>query len=385
MKPFTEVTRLWRCGFAARIGHSFFFPARQLFLSVRCMNISEVSRVLDKSPELLSNEVSEAQAGTGGKMVGSLWTEDELRQLKDAYSQGLTTKAASALFPARTLQGVRKKYRDLSRDEQPHRKTAGTAYVPWSAVDIHLLQELIAEGASERKMLAHFPTRSQDSVTMATIRYRTRPCTEKSGRVVKWSTEDHQYLTKLAIQGISRGKIAEAIGRTIGAVTLKARNLGVQIQSTRSRFTSDEKERVLQMRSDGASFKDIGAAVGRHADTIRSLYHVWRPVTEYDAKQQHTPFARLSLSDLQAISSMRDNGSSWPDIGCQYPEHDLLQLRNDMKLFMKPGLSYRELREIEHLRAEGKSWQDLAITGNYPCKSQSGLRRAYHRSLKQQK
>jgi hypothetical protein len=177
MKLFTEVTPLWRCGFAARNGRSFFFPARRLFSPARCMKISEASRVLDKSPELLSNEVSGAETGTGGKMVGSLWTEDELRQLKDAYSQGLTIKAASALFPARTLGGVRKKFRDLSRDEQPHRKTAGIAYAPLSAVDIHLLQRLIAEGATERKRLAHFPTRSQDSVKMVILRYRTRSCT----------------------------------------------------------------------------------------------------------------------------------------------------------------------------------------------------------------
>jgi hypothetical protein len=110
-------------------------------------------------------------------MVGSLWTEDELRQLKNAYSQGLTIKAASALFTARTLGGVRKKFRDLSRDEQPHRKTAGIAYAPLSAVDIHLLQRLIAEGATERKRLAHFPTRSQDFVKMVILRYRTRSCT----------------------------------------------------------------------------------------------------------------------------------------------------------------------------------------------------------------
>jgi hypothetical protein len=346
------------------------------------MKTSAASRVLAKSPE---HEISGTQADVVGKKSRIIWTEDDYRKLKDAHSQGLTAKAASTLFPTKSFHSVRNKYRLLNlRDEQPSLKTA-FAQVPWSAVEKHLLQELIAAGASRREMVAHFPTRSQSSVNTAASRYKLSLCTKSPGASSKCSAEDYQYFTKLALQGTSKQKIAEAMGRTGDAINSKAWQLGVRIQSTKLPYTPETKERVLQMRIDGASFNDIGAALGRSPGTLRHMYYMMRPDTEHDAKMQRQMTAGLSLSDVQAVKSMRDKGASWPDIGRQFPEHDLLQLRNDLKLFMKPGLSSRELREIEQLRAEGKSWRELAISGNYPCKSQSGLHRAYHRGLEQQK
>jgi DNA-directed RNA polymerase specialized sigma24 family protein len=384
MKPFTGVTRLWRCGFAARIGHSFFLPAKQLFSSARCMETPEASRVLDKSPEPLSNEVSGAKAETAGKKARIFWTEDELRKLKDAHSQGLTPKGASAMFPTRSPASIRKKYRDLGPHDRPHVKI-GTTITPWSAVEIHLLQELIADGAPERTMLAHFPTRSQTSVTMAVMRYRNENHAGSSRKYGKWSAEDYQHITQLALQGSNKYEIAESLGRTLGSVSHRIYRSGIRIQKTRIPYTPEMKKQLIQMRSDGVPYEDIATALGRSTGTLQNLYHDIRPVTEHDVKTRHKPFARLSLNDLQAVRSMRDEGASWPDIGRQYPEHNLGGLRNSFALFTKPGLSSMDMLEIGRLRGEGKSWKHLAGTGNYTPTSGHGLAYAYRRGLEKQK
>ena len=254
----------------------------------------------------------------------------------------------------------------------------------WQPAEIEVLSKLHKDGASLDKICAHFPTRSSRSVYSALHRHGSGP--EKPSNANRiWSQEDKRSLTELVLQGAGAHEIAKALHRSARSIWKMAWKIGVQFPSRARTFSTEEKERLQQMRLDGATFKTIAATLGR---PINAVFYQWSclktnhyPSTRPNRPLFH-PHTQLSLDDYQTIRSLREQAASWSSIGSLFPQYQLDSIKQDFWRFTKRKLSATDMRTIQNLRQEGKSWKAIVDTGDYSMTSQDGLREAFERTLR---
>lgn len=267
----------------------------------------------------------------------------------------MTIKAITELFPTRSFSSVAYQCLWLSRNESEF-VGGGSDRVPWSAAEKELLQRLDAEGASKGRVLAHFPSREYGSISGALQRYARGPRKSVTKGHKRWSAQEIKYLTESALQGVDVPTIAEALGRSTHAVYGRAARIsGVKFRPAVNAYTSMEKEKLLQMRGDGITFKAIAEALGRSLGSVTGVYYWLRPIKDHDAhpRRNPSPLTRLTLDELQTISSLRDKKVPWAEIGRQFPEHELDVIKHGFQLFKPPSLSSDDMSEIKRLRDEG--------------------------------
>lgn len=198
-----------------------------------------------------------------------------------------------------------------------------------------------------------------------------------------WSHEDDRRLTELA-QSMHKKAIAEALDRTIPSVEHRAKSLGVETLTLRKEYTAEEVAMILQMRCDKVPYKQIAEKLGHSADSICNAYYRHRPLQDNDADVKKVLPTGLSFEELRSVSTLREQGVSWADIGCRYPMHSLELIREDHRRFVGYKLLPSEVREIERLRDAGKKWRDIIELDLFYQKREDSLKRAYYRALKRQ-
>ena len=139
------------------------------------------------------------------------------------------------------------------------------------------------------------------------------------------------------------------------------------------------------MRTDGASFETIAAAVELTPSSVRNHWTRLRPITDRDlrsrTRRKYLP-TQLTLGDFQTIRSLRDQDASWSSIGSESSQYQLDAIKQDFWQFTKRELSSTDTRKIQELRQGGKSWRVILETGDYLFSCESGLRKAYNRMLR---
>lgn len=90
---------------------------------------------------------------------------------------------------------------------------------------------------------------------LATVRRR------KSARRDAWSSDDEARLVRMRDDGASWDEIGEALGRTREAVALRGFRLGVT--DARPRWTPEEDEQLIELRLAGWTWTAIAGALGR--------------------------------------------------------------------------------------------------------------------------
>ena len=195
-----------------------------------------------------------------------------------------------------------------------------------------------------------------------------------------WSQEETRYLTELALQGADVHEIAKALERPPISVRNKAKGIGVQLLPKRKepKFSTEESERLQQMRVDGATYRKIAAALGR---PLSNVANHWYRLGSNSSREYYPP-TQLSLHDFQTIRSLRDQAASWSSIGSLFPQYRLDSIKQDFWRFTKRKLSATDMRTIQNLRQQGKTWTAIANTGEYIMKTGNGLSVAYYRTLK---
>lgn len=309
MQPFNEITRLLRCGVAARSGQFLHISARRLSSSTQCLQAAKDARPPEHSdsPETSQTVSSDELQNDQKKMGrGPAWTVDDRVKLRNAYKQGMTIKAIAELFPTRSFSGVAYQCLWLSRNESEF--VGGRSdRVPWSVAEKELLQRLDAEGASRDRILAHFPSRAYWSISGALKRHARSPRKSGTKDHKNWSAQETKYLTESALQGVDAPKIAEALGRSTHAVYSRAARIsGFKFGPTVNAYTSTEKEKLLQMRGDGFTFKAIAEALGRSLGSVTGVYYCHRPNHDAHIRRNLSSLSRLTLDELRTISSLRD-------------------------------------------------------------------------------
>jgi hypothetical protein len=395
MRPLIEIARFFRPSFASQKTNLSAFALNYFSSSAKCTNTADDSRSSAKPEVLESQDISAAKVEANSEQrtpytrrSNSPWNEDDYRKLKDAHEKCMSTKAIAALFPMKTLASVAAQRRMIaySSPRTDARLSNGRKYLRWSPDEIELLGKLHKDGASRFRVCAHFPTRSPKAVSAALQKYVLQPASP-SARRRPWSQEDTQYLTESALQGVGAHEIAKNLDRTPKAVWTKARSNGVRFLSTVGKFTTKDSEKLQQMRADGATFKTIAATLGIEHTTVIERWHRLNPDYHYyrskrTKRHDYYPPTRLLLDDYQRIRSLRDQAASWSSIGCLFPQYQLDSIKQDFWRFTNRELSPTDISTIQSLRQEGRSWQDIVGTGDYPIATGNGMKKACDRMLR---
>ena len=361
--------------------------------SLRCKSTLDSSHPLPnlESPDTAdpadsSRNISVAVRDTSGQGRGkqpprTKWTLDERRKLKDAVANGMTIKAIAAQFPTRSVASVTGQCHDVHHDgDYDGEISSRRARRKWSRDEVELLRKLLANGLQASHLRAYFPDRSVWSIFYASRAYSSAPesCPKKSSR---WSPEDDKRLTELS-QSRHRNAVAEALGRSLSSVEVRASKMGIKLISSKQEYTAEEIATILQMRRDKIPPKDIAKSLGRKTNSANLAYYRHRPLEDGDAKVQKV---RLSVEELENIKTLRAQGLLWPDIGSRYPMHDIDQIVEEYRRRAGSSLSASEVQEIERLRKAGATWRELFASGQFYHNRPEALRLAYVRTLERQK
>jgi transposase-like protein len=161
--------------------------------------------------------------------------------------------------------------------------------------------------------------------------------------------------------------------------------IGVRFISRSIKVSTEEKEQIVQMRTDGASIKAIAAALGHTVSTVKHQWLQNRPDT-YECRKPRLinvyPSTQLTPDDYQTIRSLRDQAASWSSIESLFPQYQLDSIKQDFWRFTKKRFSSSDVRTIRNLRQEGRTWRNIADTGDNGYRTSTGMRVAYNKSLK---
>lgn len=398
MRPLIEIARFFRPSFAGQKRTTLSYVALKCFSSSAIRTQTAHDSGSSGKPEVLQSSQNLSTAKVEAKSekrtpyprrITLPWSADDCRKLIEAHENGMTTKAITLLFPAKTYRAVSTKLRSLLSspfrvDEQQPGHEERRSNTRWEPAEIELLHKLHKDGASIARLCAHYPARSATAVESARQRFVVRPQVA-SIRSGPWSREDTQYLTESVLQGANAYEIAKVLGRSSKAIQDKARMVGVQFILPYTEVSIQEKEQIVRMRTDGATFATIAAAIGRKVSIVRHHWNWLRPGNDKDTKLRRRdlyPPTQLTIDDYQIIGSMRDQAASWSSIGSLFPQYQLGSIKQDFWRFTTRELSLADMRTIQSLRQKGESWQEIVDTGDYPLFTESGMRRAYARMLK---
>ena len=294
-------------------------------------------------------------------------------------------KAIAALFPTKTHGSIKGQSELYLYNASSSRLDERQPSHRWQPAEIELLRKLHKDGASFRNLSAHFPAQSFGALRQAMFDHVKKPATAPARRRL-WSQEDTRYLAQHALEGADVYSIAKALNRSRNAVAKKASNMNLRLFSNAKRVSAEQTEQILQMRTDGAKFETIAAAVELTPASVRWHWARLRPMTDRDLRRSRTRSkylpTQLTLDDFQTIRSLRDQDASWSSIGSEFPQYQLDAIKQDFWRFTKRELSSTDMRNIQDLRQGGKSWRAIVETGDYPFASGNGLRTAYDRVLR---
>ena len=377
MRPFTGISRFLQPD-NARIAQASFLAFQGLYLSVRHKSTLYDARPFSKldSPDTAEVAVTSDSSQHVSAVVPTAvkprkarpgdWTSDEIRRLEEMYAKGLRIKAIAPLFPDRSIGAVLSALRtvrdSLHCNSEPSRHIGP---LRWPEDDKKLLAKLYSRGASIPEVRRHFPTRSINCITTAMYR-AAKPPSKSHTHIHKgnvWSEEDVLRLRECSKQGMDIYSTAEALGRTYAATQRRSSQEGITLRSTVNTVTADEVRLIMQMRSEKIPFRTIAEMTGRHAGSVMSIYYLYRPLKDCDARIRPVQLVRR------------------PSLEPGHPEQSLGRAQEGFAHLTRVSLSPTEMQRIEHLRREGKSWQFIADTKEFFQRSKGGVRTAYHRTL----
>lgn len=227
---------------------------------------------------------------------------------------------------------------------------------PWTKEEKISLRKLLDSSATVKTLQSNFPDRSLDAVismghNSGWTDHMRQP----------WTTAELELLSKLATQGANSQEIAEALDRSMRSVQMKAGRIAISFD--RDRYIPKDNEELLRMRNDGASCSEIGTALGRSRDGVRSR------LIALILHAKRAGLLRLSTSNMQDVKSMIAQGSSWEVIQqekfprCTVHAVKSAYVRYNQGLESQQYLltvSSADEQEIERLRDQKKTWQQIA-------------------------
>lgn len=166
---------------------------------------------------------------------------------------------------------------------QPKGKRGGVPESPWSAEELQTLKQMFEKGV-ERQDIANHLGRSRMSVN-AKITY-ARDSERWTPVMQRWNEDQEKKLLDLRDQGKSFKEIGQIMGRSLGSVGNKFRVLrpGLSVR----KWTDEEHETASKLHSKGYTCYQIAREMNRHPDTVAyyvidgqyQRHHSAKPVRE---------------------------------------------------------------------------------------------------------
>jgi len=208
------------------------------------------------------------------------WTKDEVDNLEMLFQAGKSTGEIGGIL-GRTERAVIRKLSIMKKWTIPEIKnSAPSGSAPWTEADVRRCQQLREKGCSARE-IGSLLGKSTASVEFNLSQLRKG----KSRRKISlekprayWAEEEVERCEKMRREGKTWKEIAEAVGRTAGAIRIKilkvneAKAESERIPMRRKHpWTKDEKETCISMWGEGKSYSEIAEEVGRTVMAVETL------------------------------------------------------------------------------------------------------------------
>ncbi|KAF7187334.1 hypothetical protein HII31_11422 [Pseudocercospora fuligena] len=101
----------------------------------------------------------------------------------------------------------------------------------------------------------------------------------RGGPGTPWSAEDLQTLKQLYEKGMERQDIAKQLGRSRNSVNAKITYARESQRWHRvvHKWDENQKKRLLELRDEGKTFREIGRILGRNGEGVRNKFRELRP------------------------------------------------------------------------------------------------------------
>lgn len=263
----------------------------------------------------------------------------------------------------------------------------------WTLEEKALLLRLREAGpVVMKKIMVHFPNRSYGTIKNSLLRPISDPWwTSQTRKIRRWTEKEKDLLAREIPAGVRDDALALSLGRSTSSVKKMVQACGIQ----RPRRWTPEKDRILsRMAEEGHKFKQIAL----HLSTSRASAEMrWGnirsrpPARRGDLDRLTWKMFSPTLAEAQEVERLRQEGCTWEAITAQkFPDRMgalvrttfLREFGSMFKTTPKDllNMSSVDVQEIECLRQEGCSWQEITQQ-KYPGRSRKTVCSAYTRRI----
>ena len=305
------------------------------------MTVEELARKMNKATSAIRLQLIRQNLKAKKDNNRRLWTDDEIEKLKELISQNKSLIQIVKELNRRDVT-ILKKATELNlkiiRDEEKG----------WTEEAINKLIEL-----SKSKKLGELVIELGKSSKSIKDKAKSLGITIILNRK-SWSQEDINELTKLINEGkLTTKEIADKLGRTEDAITIKVNRLGLKIQTNDKRYWTKEEEILLSDLWGNKSIDKIAKKLNRTVSSVKNKVYQLGLGSQIENNYEGIRFN--DLCDIFGIS-IEKVSIYWVSLGLKY------KTRNISKT-----VSYRyvEIDDLyEFLEKNQNIWDSRLLTEN---------------------
>lgn len=309
----------------------------------KTMDISEIAIAMGRNTSAIRLQAKRQNIELipNKKYRDSIWTEENTKQLKKLASDGKTILEIATIMNKKD-QTISKKAREfginISKDETRS----------WTEDDINKLKEL----AKTKKLseLVKELNRTSSSIKSIAKSKGIKILTDRKN----WTEEEYQLLEKLImIDKKSPKEVAEILGRTEDAITIKVNRRGLQIQTNDKKFWNKEEETLLSDLWGTLSLEKISNKLNRSVSSIKNK--AFQLGLESYIESNYEGLTMKDISDLLNID-INTISISWVSLGLKYKVQQISKSKS---------YRYVEIKDLyEFLEANQNIWDSRNLEKN---------------------
>lgn len=290
--------------------------------------------------------------------ISRYWTKDEKALFLELRRANVATHDMYPYFPHRSSRSIRSV---ALRPDWDRFWTSSKERKPWTAAEIKYLKESIAQGNS-RLEIARVLDRSTQGI-------RGKCKSMGLGHRESWYTREvDEEVHRLRTNGIIYDQIAATLGRNVSSLCSQYYRSPYRSESGKGRSRSfrlspRDVEDIEKMSSQGLSWETIQQE--RFPQTPARI--VRQKYLAYVRDLKGIDILEITPADAQEIRRLRAEEKSWPQITqLKYPErgHDSVRRAYLSKVGKEDSppplkMSATDIEDITRMRNAGKSWRQI--------------------------
>lgn len=172
---------------------------------------------------------------------------------------------------------------------------------PWTVADQQAAASMKKDGMSTEEIAKHMGRN-----VLSCMLNLSKIKNEKIRR--PWTEEEDQILDELRRAGKTLEEIGSQLGRSSDAVWARANRLGNKKRTT---WTREEEEVLVSMKNDGCTFLQISVSLQRSLESVRSKWEriMFNSVPGVDGREKWTK------EEEERLIALKRDGKSYREIG----------------------------------------------------------------------